>query len=94
MRCTTIKVDTECFFMTPRGCTYPGGACKTIVADCEGCDHVQEWPTGRYCSSTADPAARWTFGTCNMATHVKIAHAVEKKKVNPLKASKRAGGRR
>ncbi len=95
MQCSTIKVGVECKFMRREGCGFPGGACKVIVEQCEGCEHVQEWPSGKYCDTWADPAGKWAFGTCNFATHIEKPHAVEHKTVNPLKASKRAArGRR
>jgi hypothetical protein len=42
-----------------------------------------------YCHTFPDPAAKWRFGACNFATHVKGQAKVEIK-LNPLKASKRA----
>lgn len=94
MQCTTIKNGIECNFMANRGCTFSGGACSPVVEQCEGCARVIEQPTGRYCKSYADPATKWAFGTCNFATHIEAPKVAEHKPVNPLKASKRAGGRR
>jgi hypothetical protein len=50
-------------------------------------------PNGVYCTTYADPRAKWAIGSCNFATHVKIEQKVEEVKMkNPLKASKKAGG--
>ena len=62
---------------------------------CDGCKHEAEvQPTqgnscGLGCEVYSNPRAMWRRGNCPMATHVaKTVH--EDKKVNPLKASKRA----
>lgn len=44
-----------------------------------------------YCKSYAFPTAKWRNGLCNMADHLEIEVKKDSKKVNPLKASKRAG---
>ena len=91
MDCATIKPGTSCVFMTKNGCNFNGGSCYTIVEACEGCARIIELPTGKYCSSTPDPSVKWGRGVCNLATHVKAGEAVDDtKKINPLKASKRA----
>jgi len=90
MVCQTVKVGTECIFMTRTGCTYNGGACHPIVENCNGCGRVVEYPSGLYCSAYSEPALKWANGTCTLATHVtKNNGTVEAKKLNPLKASKR-----
>ena len=103
MQCTTIKAGHECTFMSTAGCSFgaPSETCQTIVPQCEGvgveadgpCPNIQEFPTGKYCSAYASPASKWQFGLCNMGRHVKIKEAA-KKKINPLKASKKAAGGR
>ncbi|MFZ5563683.1 MAG: PxxKW family cysteine-rich protein [Thermodesulfobacteriota bacterium] len=90
MNCVTVKENVECPFMTSAGCSFTGGVCKPIVEACEGCKRVAEFPTGRYCTATPDPAAKWKRGRCNLATHIVEAAPVAKAKINPLKASKRA----
>ena len=89
MVCTSVKEGVECVFMSKQGCQFNGGACHTIVAQCEGCQKVKEFPTGNYCLVFPDPASKWRTGNCNMATHVKTAAAKGNGKINPLKASKR-----
>jgi hypothetical protein len=42
-----------------------------------------------YCRTYPDPAAKWRYGACNFATHVK-GEMKQEVKMNPLKASKRA----
>ena len=90
MQCTTIKNGLECSFMSSRGCGFTSGACNTIVEQCTGCNRILELATGKYCATYADPSAKWSFGTCNFATHIEAAKPQEHKPVNPLKASKRA----
>lgn len=91
MKCTTIKVNTECPFMAADGCSYNGGVCQPIVEACQGCKRAVEYPSGWYCQAVPDPAVKWRNGKCNLATHVTDDAAIsEKAKVNPLKASKKA----
>jgi len=91
MKCTTVKENTECPFMTAGGCSYNGGVCQPIVEACEGCKRIVEYPAGLYCAAVPEPAAKWKNGKCNLATHVSDESAVtEKAKINPLKASKKA----
>lgn len=94
MQCTIVKPGTECTFMKQHGCGFgaaPSETCQPVVAQCDGCDNVQEWPTGKYCSMYAAPAIKWTVGICNMASHVQVEKKTTDKKLNPLKASKRGG---
>ena len=80
--------------MKKSGCGYNGGTCHTIVAECEGCARIEEYDTGKFCSSYAEPVMKWKNGPCNFATHVKKETASPKKALNALKASKRkAAGR-
>ncbi len=92
MNCQTVKEGIECVFMSKKGCGFNGGMCHTVINECEGCGKIVEFSTGKYCSSAADPAAKWVRGLCNLATHIKKEEKVEALKVNPLKASKRAAG--
>ncbi len=91
MDCQTIKPGVACAFMTKRGCTFNGGACHSIIDRCESCARILDLPTGRYCATFADPAAKWRYGECNLATHVVKATVKTDAKLNPLKASKRKG---
>lgn len=90
MQCVTIKNGIECSFMSKKGCTFTNNACNTIVSQCEGCGHVMEFNGRSYCKTYADPSMKWSFGSCNFATHVEAPKVAEQKTVNPLKASKRA----
>jgi hypothetical protein len=94
MNCTTIKDGMDCVFMSSGGCTYNGTRCHPIVDHCDGCARIKEYPTGRYCSASPDPATKWVRGLCNIATHIKKEEKVEALKINPLKASKRAAAGR
>jgi hypothetical protein len=94
MLCQTIKKEKDCFFWNVGGCSFPGGQCRIVVENCEGCGRTEQWPTGTYCSSYAAPDKHWSLGICNMATHIKLEEEKVQKALNPLKASKRgAGGR-
>ena len=62
-----------------------------IVDKCNGCDKVKENET---CERFYDPSFHWEDDQiCAFASHIKREVKKEKKKVNPLKASKRAGRR-
>ncbi|MBF0225998.1 MAG: PxxKW family cysteine-rich protein [Desulfobacterales bacterium] len=91
MLCTTVRKDNECSFMTAKGCSYKEGSCFPIVDDCNGCNRVIEFSGQKYCSACPEPASKWKKDKCNLATHIAAVAAKEAgKKVNPLKASKRA----
>lgn len=91
MVCQTVKIGVECFFMTRNGCQFNGGSCHQIIEQCEGCQKIKEFPSGKYCLIFPDPSAKWRVGNCNMATHLKAsAERRENGKINPIKASKRA----
>jgi len=92
MHCEFVKPGKDCFFMGKRGCGFGASSetCQPVVDKCDGCGNVEEWPSGKYCSRFAAPASKWQFGICNMATHVKIEEKKDDRKINPLKASKRA----
>lgn len=89
MVCSSVKEGLDCFFMSKEGCQFNGGTCHQIVEQCEGCQKVQEFPTGNYCLVFPDPAAKWRLGKCSMATHLKETSNKGNGKLNPLKASKR-----
>jgi len=90
MICTSVKEGSDCFFMTKQGCEFNGGTCHSIVEQCDGCQKAGDFPTGKYCITFPDPAAKWRVGNCNMATHLKLVAKKGNGKINPLKASKRA----
>lgn len=89
MICTTVREGDECVFMTSKGCSFNEGACLPIVETCSGCQRARQYETGMYCIAAPDPSLKWKNGICNMATHVKVAEAAKKQKLNPIKASKR-----
>lgn len=89
MICTTTRKGDECVFMTSKGCSFEGGTCLPIVEQCEGCSRVKTYEAGKYCTAFPAPADQWRLGNCSMATHIKVEKAESKKKVNPIKASKR-----
>ncbi len=69
--------------------TFSGAPAYLVVEKCVGCHNVLEHDGKSYCKCYKDPAAKWMFGQCNLGTHV-VRKAEETKKVNPLKASKKA----
>lgn len=93
MLCTTTREGMDCAFMSVTGCSFNGGTCHPAVEPCEGCDRTVNAGDMMYCQSYPDPAAKWRYGKCNFATHVK-GEALNEVKLNPLKASKRAGRHR
>ena len=73
---------------------YTTGVFNPIIDKCIGCDHIIEVDSKQLCKTYTSPAAKWKLGICNFATHVKQEIATSTVKVNPLKASKRAMGKR
>ncbi len=89
MVCTSVKQGFDCHFMTKKGCGFNGGTCHRIVEQCEGCQRIGEFASGKYCLIYPDPSAKWRLGKCQMATHLKETTRKENGRINPLKASKR-----
>jgi hypothetical protein len=94
MQCQTLKPGVECLFMKKTGCGYNGGRCYEVVENCDGCTRIMVVEAGKFCTSFPYPAQRWQTAGCSMATHVKKAVKQEEQKINPLKASKRAAGKK
>lgn len=63
---------------------------QAIVEQCEGCAHVTVSGDTKFCDAYNNPAAKWMAGQCNLGTHVQRKAGEAAKKVNPLKASKKA----
>jgi len=55
-----------------------------VIEKCGNCEKIKDG----FCTVYVNPAGKWAVGGCFIATHIKRT-MVEKKKVNPLKASKR-----
>ena len=87
MLCTTTREGMECAFMTVKGCNFNGGTCHPAVEPCQGCDRSATVGEMVYCTSYPDPAAKWRYGKCNFATHVKEASLEVPKNLNPLKTT-------
>lgn len=90
MVCQTVKVGSECAFMTKKGCGFNGGTCHVIIDKCENCNKIMEFSEGNYCKVYPDPSSKWFSGNCPTATHIKKEITEATQKINPLKASKRA----
>ncbi len=73
---------------------YTTGIFNPIIDKCVGCDRVIELESQQICKTYTSPAAKWKLGICNFASHVKPEVSTSTVKVNPLKASKRAMGKR
>ena len=93
MLCTTTRAGSECAFMSKKGCGFNGGTCHPAVEPCEGCERSITVGDMVYCQSYPDPAAKWRYGKCNFATHIKGEVKSGPVTMNPLKASKRAHAR-
>jgi len=92
MKCITLKFGKECAFMGRQKCTFPG-SCHPIDIKCEGCKNIEIYNDITYCISYPYPYAKWNSGGCGLATHiVKVKEDI--KKLNPLKASKKAAKKR
>ena len=88
MNCTTVKEGMFCAFMSGSGCSFNGGRCHPVVDQCQGCAQINQYPSGEFCLTYGNPAAKWSLGRCNFASHLKDEKKSDKK-INPLKASKR-----
>lgn len=64
---------------------------QPVASQCVGCGHIRLADGVAYCNSYANPAAKWSAGMCNFATHAKVEKKADTKMINPLKASKRGG---
>ena len=73
---------------------YSSGIFSTIIDKCEGCGRIVEANNAKYCQTYIRPEAKWKLSICNFATHVKPEIATTQTKINPLKASKRAMGKK
>lgn len=73
---------------------YADGTFKPITEKCEGCERIVDVETNKFCKTYIDPEAKWRLGICNFASHVKPEIEVQKVRVNPLKASKRASSKK
>ena len=73
---------------------YTSGIFSPVIDKCKGCERVIDAGNAKYCQTYAAPEAKWKLSICNFATHVKPEIATAQSKVNPLKASKRAMGKK
>ncbi len=79
---------------TQEGVLFNGFILEPVVEQCSGCERMREIEGEWYCSSYPSPASKWRNGSCNFATHLKAQQSKGKEKVNPIKASKRAAGKK
>lgn len=65
---------------------------RDLIFKCIGCDGMiisDPYKQFFFCTRYQHPEAKWALGNCPLASHLYKAKGVERK-VNPLKASKRA----
>jgi hypothetical protein len=64
---------------------------EPIIDKCEGCSRVLTGPEPgpSVCRAFLVPASKWRSGNCPMATHLRKDLVEDKKRMDPLKASKR-----
>ena len=91
MQCQTVLPGTECTFWSKKGCVAEGGSCQNVIEMCEGCENIVDGTIGPVCTKAPTPVKKWSAGLCNFATHRKVEVKIDEVKVNPIKASKRAG---
>lgn len=66
-----------------------------IADQCEGCERIEELEGKKFCKKYVEPSYHWEDEQiCSFATHIKKEVKIIKKIVNPLKASKRAAGKK
>lgn len=65
---------------------------EPITESCLGCNRITQDGEKQVCRSYPIPKNMWRNRNCLMASHLK-KEVTEKKKVNPLKKSKRSMGR-
>ena len=73
---------------------FTGGLFNPVIDKCEGCERIVSVDKKDFCHTYISPEAKWKLGICNFATHVKPEIITSKIKINPLKASKRAMGKK
>jgi hypothetical protein len=68
---------------------------EPIVEACQGCERINLEGDITYCKAYVRPAFWWSNGRyCPLAIHFKLETEKATGKVNPLKASKRAAGKK
>ena len=88
MICTTVRKGKECSFAGKSRCGYILNTCFPIVEKCNGCNNIEVFNEKTYCKSYMSPEMTWKTG-CGLATN-KVLKVEDTKKLNPLKASKKA----
>lgn len=104
--CKTVRPSKRCVFWMQNKkyedgkCTFNNGCCLQIIDECEGCVNIEKVGEDLYCKAFMNPSAVWVktalVDGCSMYTNPeKLKELVDnsKKKLNPLKASKRKVGK-
>jgi len=71
-------------------CNFPDGFCSPVIDKCEGCKNVDVYDNITYCRAYMKPEAKWIDGRCPLCTVKIVIVQKDEKKLNPLKASKKA----
>jgi len=84
------KENIKCLLADKNGnCLYKN-LCSEVIEKCKGCKNINK--NNNKCKIYANPFKKWVNGTCPMATHlIERIEDDKKKKVNPIKQSKRKG---
>lgn len=82
------KYNIKCPLADKNGQCIYNGFCKKVIDKCEGCARITK---NGYCEVYVNPEEKWRNGNCPMATHLVEREKSKKKKVNPIKQSKRKG---
>jgi len=62
---------------------------EPIVEKCDGCARTEMMNENIVCKAYINPSLKWRLGDCGLATHIVKEENTKKKKINPIKASKR-----
>jgi len=63
---------------------------EPIDEKCNGCARTEIVDEKELCKAYIQPSMKWRLGDCGLATHIVTEETSKKKKINPLKASKRS----
>ena len=88
MICETERKGKDCSFMKKTGCNYVFGKCFPIVEKCKDCKKIETFGENNFCNAYMKPEIVWRTG-CALTT-TRVLTKDEIKKINPLKASKKA----
>lgn len=81
--------ESQCIMSDKNGKCIHDGKCQPVVEQCKGCGRIND---NGFCKAYINPKAIWEHKEkCPLATHLIERIENDKKKVNPIKKSKRKG---